>query len=81
MIRQRILEGWNSFRAAAFPNGAPELQLKELRCAFFSGALVATNVCVRKGGAAETEEEGLKVLGDLQAEFDGYLERVKKGVV
>lgn len=74
--QQRIMEEWNVFREMVIPKDAPETQLREMRRSFFAGASMCFTLLVNK---TETEDLGMKLMDDLDAEFHDFAERTKTG--
>lgn len=73
MKRFRLLEEWNSFRANVIPVNASEIQITEMRRAFYAGA-VAT-FAMQKKAAGDIPE----MLEDLLDELSQYHRDVKEG--
>ena len=76
--RQRIMEEWNVFREMVIPKDAPEGQLREMRRSFFAGASMCFTLLVNK---TETEDLGMVLMDDLDAEFRNFADRTKTGAV
>ena len=76
--RQRIMEEWNVFREMVVPKDAPETQLREMRRSFFAGASMCFTLLVNK---TETEDLGMVLMDELDAEFRSFAERTKTGAV
>ena len=76
--RQRIMEEWNVFREMVIPKDAPENQLREMRRSFFAGASMCFTLLVNR---TDTEDLGLELMNDLDAEFHSFAERTKTGTV
>lgn len=76
--RQRILEEWNTYREMVIPPNAPEIQLKEMRRAFFAGASMCFTLMVNK---SDDQDAGLQLLTDIDEEFRSFAERTKTGAV
>ena len=75
--RQRIMEEWHVFREMVVPKDAPETQLREMRRSFFAGASMCFTLLVNK---TETEDLGMVLMDDLDAEFRSFAERITPGV-
>lgn len=71
----RIIEaGWQGLRLMAVPPGAPEIQLREMRKAFFAGAqhLFSTIMRTLDPGDEPTEAD-MRRLDNIQAELDAFI--------
>lgn len=82
MQRQRLLEEWNSYMKAVFPNGRPTdpIQLQETRRAFYAGALAIFSRILRDlTPSAEPEPQDLTMMDDIKNELDAFYEKVKAG--
>lgn len=69
--RLRILEQWNSFRRDVLPRDASAVQASETKRAFYAGAFACFTVM--RSNSWKTEEEGLALLIDLDAEFRDHI--------
>jgi hypothetical protein len=75
----RLIEaGWLSFRIKAVAPNAPQIQLDEMRVAFFSGAhhLLGSMMSFLEAGDDVTEAD-LKRVDQVQEELEGFLKMFK----
>lgn len=81
MRRQRLLEEWNSYMAAVFPDGRPNaIQLQETRRAFYAGArAIFSRIVGDLTPSAEPEPQDLKMMDDFEDELKVFLEKIKAG--
>ena len=80
--RGKLIEaGWVGLRLAAIPVDAPQVQLDEMRIAFFAGAqhLFASIVAMMDPGAEPTEAD-LARMDQIKDELDSFI-RVFKGKI
>ena len=79
--RQRLLEDWNSYIAAVFPDGRPDqIQLQETRRAFYAGAMaILSRILKDLTPGTEPCEDDLKMMDDFQSELEEFYEKVKLG--
>lgn len=78
--RMYVTEQWNSFAQIVLPKECSDLQRKEMRRAFFAGAVALWEIFFR--GLTDGDDvnpQDLEKMADLQAEFGLYLERLKRG--
>lgn len=71
----RIIEaGWQGLRLMAVPPGAPPVQIREMRNAFFAGAqhLFSTIMRTLDPGDEPTEAD-MRRLDNIQAELDAFI--------
>jgi hypothetical protein len=69
-----IEAGWVSFRASAISADAPEVQLREMRLAFFAGSqhLFGSIMTVLDPGSEPTEAD-LKRMENISTELNNFL--------
>jgi hypothetical protein len=69
-----VESGWISFRAAAISTNAPEVQLREMRLAFFAGAqhLLGSIMTVLDSGSEPTAAD-LKRMENINNELNQFL--------
>jgi hypothetical protein len=63
---------WNDYVAQVFPEGMPDLQRKELRRAFFAGAL-SSFLEVEKASSQLEEEAAVRAVASIYCEIEGEL--------
>lgn len=77
-----IEAGWVGLRYAALPADAPEIQVREMRKAFFSGA---QHLFASIMSFMETEEEptanDMRRMEMLSVELDGFVDSLKREVL
>jgi hypothetical protein len=72
--RGRLIEtGWLSLRAMAIPKNAPDVQINEMRMAFFAGAqhLYASMMGIMDPGREPTEQD-MKRMQLIHEELDAF---------
>jgi len=72
----RLIEaGWVALRAMAVPKDAPQVQLDEMRQAFFAGAqhLFGSIMTIMEEGAEPTEKD-LERVEQINEELSGFIE-------
>ena len=75
-----VSELWNVFAKQVMPNGAPAVQMIEMRRAFYSGAFAMhTAQTLGVGDDSVTEEQGMKYLSSIDAELRAFFAAVEKG--
>jgi hypothetical protein len=77
----RLIEaGWVALRLAAIPSDAPQVQIDEMRKAFFAGAqhLFASIMSILEPGDEPTDKD-LERIGQINAELDQYVAQLKRG--
>jgi len=81
--RQRLLEDWNSYMAAVFPNGRPHpIQLQETRRAFYAGALAIFSRMIKDlapGSGSEPQKADLMMMDDFQSELEDFHKKIASG--
>jgi hypothetical protein len=71
---------WTEFRTKVIPKDATEVQLREMRRAFFAGAWAYYSLVMSKLDAdAEPTGEDLRLMAALDLEMREFGERVAKG--
>ena len=79
----RIVEaGWQAMRLLVLPPNASEVQVAEMRKAYFSGAqhLFASIMTVIDGDGAEPTATELARVGLIQRELDGFVDELRREV-
>lgn len=77
----RLLETeWVNFRNQVIPKGAPQIQLLEMRRAFYAGAWAYYSLIMNllEPGTDATEKD-LRMMAQLDAEMRDFRDRVEKG--
>ncbi|MEI9995147.1 MAG: hypothetical protein WDM91_11170 [Rhizomicrobium sp.] len=78
LLNQGLLieAGWVSLRIAAIPPDAPEVQLEEMRNAFFAGAkhLFSSIMIVLDPGSEEPTAADMARMDKIQRELDAYIQ-------
>ena len=75
MKHDTLAKLWDAYRAKVIPLGAPDVQIKESRLAFMSGAQACWSLALAAMGDAENEpsdeesEAGLQKISDELDEF------------
>lgn len=72
----RLKREWVSFANAVIPHGAPLVQRREMRRAFYAGAQTMLTLCAALGAEEYSEQEGAQVLEELTQELQKFLSRV-----
>lgn len=72
----RLVEaGWISLRIAAVPQGASEVQINEMRNAFFAGAQhLFTSIMLLMTEGEEPKEADFATLEQIQTELDEFIQ-------
>lgn len=78
-MKGKIQRDWESFAAAVLPPGAPDVQRREMRRAFFGGAWAMLCEVRRIGDDSVSEEDGVKALDDIAKECEGFRDAVVGG--
>lgn len=82
MKRLRIMEAWNEFSRDVMPPNAGEIQIVETRRSFFAGAVAMFGIVTNSPDIiGQSDEDGAKVLEEINAEILLYAERLKAGAV
>lgn len=76
-----IEAGWLSLRAMAIPATASDIQVSEMRKAFFAGAqhLYASIMSILEPGAEPTEKD-MKRMELIDAELRAFVEEIKASI-
>lgn len=74
-----VRESWNQFRAAVMPPNASNVQIQEMRRAFYAGAWAM--FCTMNQASAGSEDEGVEALESLNAEMECFAALLKAGKV
>lgn len=78
LLNQGLLieAGWVSLRLAAVPADAPEVQLEEMRNAFFAGAkhLLDSIMYLLDPGSEEPTDADLARMDKIQGELDAFIQ-------
>ncbi len=79
--RRRLLEQWNTYMAAVFPDGRPDpIQIQETRRAFYAGAqAIMGGILGELTPGSEPEAADLRMMDELQLELQAFCEDVKAG--
>lgn len=80
MENQHIAKSWISFRKACDLEGAPSDQLREMRRAFFGGAVTVFQIVASLGSDKYTESEGIKVMESLNREIKAYNREIQASI-
>lgn len=68
---------WEQFHRAVLPNGAPEVQLREMRRAFYGGMIA---MLAKHSKLADFPEDfGVKILQSMHTEMGVYVNNVATG--
>lgn len=82
-MSDHIQKEWEAFRDKVLPDGAPEVQLREMRRAFFAGAISLRGVMFKvledTGDPNEVTEGDLRVMEDINDEFERYADDLQHG--
>lgn len=70
---------WESFRDKVIPPTAPQIQVDEMRRAFYAGAWVTLTAVQRIGENDITEDAGIVYLEALKKEGEEFYQRVLSG--
>ncbi len=71
-----VMDGWESFAAAVLPPNASEVQVTEMRRAFFGGAWFMLTTFQAIGEDSVSEDEGVAVLELAKAEMEEFYRNV-----
>lgn len=75
--RKLISEGWEVF-SKIIPKNAPEIQRKEMKAAFYSGAAITYEKLIAGlTSGDEPENENMQLLLDLHIEIMEFMEKLK----
>ena len=79
--RRRLLEEWNSYMTAVFPDGRPSpIQLQETRRAFYAGANAILFAILRDlTPGSEPQVDDLTMMDDFEKELTAFEEDVTHG--
>lgn len=70
---------WQSFRANVIAANASDIQLIEMRRAFYAGAASLMGICHAVGDDNVTEDEGEMILKNCEIELDIFSKLVEAG--
>jgi len=77
---KRIEQEWESYRRRIIPFGASTTQIVETRRAFYGGVASLMGLLLKQlDPGEEPTEKDLKMMDELQAELEEFLEEVKAG--
>lgn len=78
---RRLSKEWRDFERHCVHVGAPAVQLREMRRAFYAGATSVLHLMTRDldEGTDEVTEEDVAVLDGLAAELKAFADDVKQG--
>ena len=68
-----LAEEWAKFECFIYPDGMGGEQRKQVRCAFYAGALVALNATERIGGPHISEAEAISWIDGLASEARDFV--------
>ena len=77
----KLRQGFESFRAATFPDGVGRKQAAEVECAFYAGALVAYATLVDGLGASpgdELTDADIDLIDGIENEIEAFGARAKQ---
>ena len=73
-----VKQEWEDFKQKIIPAGAPEIQVQEMRRAFYAGALILLGLVATLSEEAESEESGAEELDKLDKELKDFFSKVGK---
>lgn len=78
--KYRILAQWNQFRTQVIPPNSPDIQVKEMRRAFYAGVECALNRLAQEmtPGDAYDDPSDEQVIRDVHAELAEFANDVKE---
>jgi hypothetical protein len=80
MKRMLMAEKWDSFARAVLPPNAPADQRREMRRAFYAGALgILFKVITALAPETEPTAADLAVMDDVHQELEDFVKAVKEG--
>ena len=65
-----IQSNWEDFRKKVVPQNASNIQIAEMRKAFYAGAYAAISIMVKIGAEDVSEEAGVEILETLKNECE-----------
>lgn len=74
-----VKAGWRSYAEHVLPTGAPSVQVRETRRAFYAGARHLLGVLEGIGDHAVTEDGGVAILQSVSVELTRFLHDVEAG--
>lgn len=80
MKRRLMAEQWDQFARLILPANCPEIQRKEMRCAFYAGAqAILFRVIEAFAPESEPTAEDLQIMEDVHQELEDFAGDVAKG--
>jgi len=74
-----IESGWISYRNMVLPKGAPDIQIRECRQAFYAGAAILMEGIMRSlDPGDEPSEADMERMAAIQAELDAFGQEIDK---
>ena len=69
-----IQTNWDTFMRLAMPPDAPEIQVREMRNAFYAGVcMIFAEMMDQLNNPKVTEEDGGKFLSEIHSEVNGFM--------
>lgn len=79
MKRRYIREAWNDCREKVIPGNASEAQLRDMRSAFFGGAMIVWVTLLNNVSESDEHTAQDQLLGEsIEAELKAYQEELKR---
>lgn len=75
-MTKQFQEQWEEYDRRVIPLNAPPTQRREMRRAFYAGAVALFSLVQALGDEDISEEAGAKALEALQAELESFLSQV-----
>lgn len=74
-----IQQEWESFRDEVIPDDAPNIQIIEMRRAFYAGAQAVLNLQIAITGPEISEDAGAAIIEGWHDELRIFADQVRKG--
>ena len=74
-----VKEQWDSFRTLVIPTNAPEIQVTEMRRAFYAGVEAMLRIQWEVGDDAVSEDAGVAILEGIHDECRRFAAEVARG--
>lgn len=76
-----IKGGWESLSEAIFTANSSNVQISEMKKAFYAGAATAINVMIEISAHEVCEDEGAEIFESLRQEILTFKEQLKNGKI
>lgn len=79
MLNSSMNQGWESFERMVIPDDAGSIQRREMRRAFYAGAMVMLEMCSSVGDPSISEDEGFAMLESWRKEGERFVAMMNMG--